>query len=102
MGQVYIIHFREPLSGRARHYVGWVAGDRPEDVRRRFFEHCRGEGARILKVALENQISFRIVRVYPGCSREMERRIKKQKNAWKHCPVCRAERAQGKQLRLFI
>lgn len=102
MGQVYIIHFSEPLGGHARHYVGWVVGDTWQDVWQRFREHCNGgkTGAKILKAAMRRQIRIRIVRIYQAQDQSMERRIKRQKNTWKHCPVCRAERAQGKQMRI--
>lgn len=102
MGQVYIIHFSQRLSNRARHYVGFVYGDSLADVKHRFREHVTGQknGAKIIKAALAAGISLKITRIYHAVDMDIEKRIKRQKNTWKHCPVCRLERAQGKQLKI--
>ena len=102
MGQVYIVHFSDRLSNRARHYVGFVYGDQAADVMHRFREHVTGSrnGAKIIKAALAAGISLKVTRVYQAVGIDIEKRIKRQKNTWKHCPVCRRERAAGRQMKI--
>lgn len=83
---VYLIHFDRPYK-HARHYIGYT-----ENLDQRFHEHEHNtHGARLLQVVKEAGINFEVVRTWPG-DRTLERRLKNQKNAWRLCPVCRAER----------
>lgn len=84
---VYLIHFDEPLAGHARHYIGYA-----EDVDGRMWHHKHNSGARILAACNERKIKYKIVRTWEGEDRTFERKLKNQKHAWRHCPVCRETR----------
>lgn len=99
MGQVYIIHFSEPLA-HARHYLGYVQSNHPTASWRRYKQHITGQGARITQVANERGIKMSITRVMANQTRKDERRLKNQKNTAHLCPVCRMERAQGRQVKI--
>lgn len=89
---VYLLHFHAPISDRhtCQHYMGSAA-----DVNERLVHHLTGRGARLCQVANERGIDYEIVRVWkaePGKGRELERKLKNQKNGHKLCPVCSARR----------
>lgn len=86
-GTVYILHFDTPFH-HARHYVGFTA----RDIYERFREHASGQGAKLMLAVSKAEIGFTVCKTFPGKSREFERKIKKQKNGWKHCPKCRKSR----------
>jgi predicted GIY-YIG superfamily endonuclease len=84
---VYLIHFDSPISPdhTCQHYIGYTARGK----RKRFSEHRRGLGARLTQVANERAIDYKIVRTWwKNGTRELERKLKNQKNAPKLCPVC--------------
>jgi predicted GIY-YIG superfamily endonuclease len=86
---VYLLHFVKPYW-HARHYLGYTA-----NLERRIEEHRHGVGARLAQVCAEHGIGFVIARTWPG-GRELERRLKRQKNSPKLCPLCaEAAAAQG-------
>jgi hypothetical protein len=83
----YLVHLDRRLGtanprGTAGHYVGQTV-----DLARRLETHRAGKGARMLAAAVERGIGFEIVRTWPG-GPETERRIKRQRNAPRLCPVC--------------
>lgn len=80
----YLIHFDKPISSKhtAQHYLGWT-----NDLEERLKEHYNGNGSRLCKVAKERNISFRLVRIWEG-DRQLERKLKRQKNGKKLCPIC--------------
>lgn len=89
---VYLLHFSQPISPdhTCQHYLGSA-----EDVNTRLTHHLTGRGARLTQVANERGIDYEVVRVWkaePGKGRELERKLKNQKNGHKLCPVCSARR----------
>ena len=89
LGHVYLVCFEPPIGdsanpkGSASHYLGWA-----EDVDGRMAEHRAGRGACILAACVEQGIAFEVVRTWAGVDRNFERRLKRQHNAWRHCPRC--------------
>jgi predicted GIY-YIG superfamily endonuclease len=84
-GEVYLIHLDKPIA-HARHYIGWTASEPARTAR-----HANGNGARLLAVAKDHGISWRVVRTWPGASKRFERRLKNAANAPRLCPVCNAD-----------
>ena len=97
-GHVYLICFERQIGdaanpkGSASHYLGWAEG-----VDARMVEHRAGRGARILAACMAQGIGFEVVRTWAGVDRSFERRLKRQHNAWRHCPRCgpRARRTRA-------
>lgn len=89
-GTVYLIHFDRPLA-HARHYMGWTS-----NLRERLQRHREGSDARLMQVVQAAGISWRVSRTWPG-GRSLERKLKRQKNGPRLCPICRAQ-ARGEQL----
>ena len=84
IGTVYILHFDQPFH-HARHYVGFTN----KDIYERFREHAGGSGAKLMAAVSKAKIGFAVSKTFADKTREFERKIKKQKNSWKHCPKCR-------------
>ena len=88
-GHAYLICFERQIGdaanpkGTASHYLGWA-----EDVDARMVEHRAGRGARILAACVAQGIGFEVVRSWVDLDRSFERRLKRQHNAWRHCPRC--------------
>jgi len=80
---VYLIHFEEKLH-HAQHYLGFVKSD----LLQRIALHLSGRGAKLLAAVNEKGIKWRVVRVWPGGSRHLERKLKKRKKARLLCPCC--------------
>lgn len=89
---VYLLHLDRPLSdGKARHYIGWAASE--ENARRLLRRHQRGKAySRFTYHAALQGIDMALVSLWPSASKGFERRLKDEKNAWRHCPICRAAR----------
>lgn len=87
-GYVYLLHFERRINPDhpCQHYIGWAG-----DLAARVQAHARGNGARLCEVARERGIRFRVVAVWRG-SRSDERRLKKQKQGPRLCPVCSGRR----------
>jgi predicted GIY-YIG superfamily endonuclease len=83
---VYLLHLDIPIA-HAKHYLGSA-----EDLDARLARHRSGNGARLLEVAHERGIGFSLVRTWEG-GRELERRLKRRKNAPRLCPICAGEAA---------
>jgi hypothetical protein len=83
---VYLIHFERPIADGhpCRHYLGFALS-----VPKRVECHARGNGARLVEVAMERGIEWEIARVWPKGTRTFERQLKNQKNAPGFCPVCK-------------
>jgi predicted GIY-YIG superfamily endonuclease len=81
---VYLLHFDRPYA-HARHYLGYAA-----DLDARLAQHASGNGARLLQVVMEAGISWTLARTWPG-GREVEHRLKRQKNSPRLCPICQAQ-----------
>lgn len=80
---VYLLHLERPL-GNCSHYLGHA-----EDVDRRYDIHAKGHGASFTRAAVHRGIKFAVVRVWADADKATERRLKKQKKAWRLCPVCK-------------
>lgn len=78
---VYLLHFDRPLA-HARHYIGST-----DDLDKRLQRHRAGQGARLLEVLKERGIGWQCVCTWEG-GRDLERKLKKHKKAWRHCPIC--------------
>jgi len=81
----YLIHLERKLGsanprGTAGHYVG-----KTRNLANRLETHRAGKGARMLAAAVERGISFDVVRTWDG---DVERQIKRQRNAPRLCPRC--------------
>jgi len=80
---VYLIHFDRALY-HARHYVGFTEGEDPD---KRLERHRAGHGSKLLRALNMEGIRYRIVRTWKG-GRDLERKIKRQHNTARKCPVC--------------
>ena len=88
MCTVYLIHLDTAIA-HAKHYLGYTA---IEDITKRFARHKSGNGARLLQVANERAIDYKIVRMW-DCkdaftARKLERKLKHWHNSPKLCPIC--------------
>lgn len=112
-GIIYLIHFDEPLTSRpgvsVYHYLGWTSGTLTHglnsyDLMTLMEAHLKGtKGAKILKALRDRGIGWRPVRAWDKhttspfqtgswkATRDDERRMKKQRNTRRYCPVCRGE-----------
>jgi len=81
---VYLLHFDRPYR-HARHYLGYAA-----DLDARLKRHKAGNGARLLQVVMDTGISWVLARTWPG-GRDVERKLKRQKNSPRLCPICRCQ-----------
>lgn len=84
-GMVYLLHFQRRYR-HAGHYLGWTA-----NLRERLRAHRSGNGARLLEVITEAGINWTLARTWEG-GRDLERRLKAQKNSPRLCPICRKEK----------
>lgn len=82
-GWLYIIHF-EPAYKHARHYMGFSS---LSDVKTRFDRHRRGQGARLVAVAVAAGCKLRLFVIKRG-TRTEERRLKRNSHSSRWCPIC--------------
>jgi predicted GIY-YIG superfamily endonuclease len=80
---VYILHFSEPISGKAGHYTGFA-----DNVEARLRHHQNGTGARLTAVAVERGVQMTLARTFSGADRFFERKLKNTKNIRRYCPIC--------------
>ena len=86
---VYLLHFSGRLGNpanryaQAQHYIGTAT-----DLDARLAAHRAGAGARITVAAAARGIAFAVVRTWPG-GRDLERRLKRRKEAPRLCPACK-------------
>jgi hypothetical protein len=88
---VYLLHFLAPIGNpanpraMAQHYLGTDLSGQRISV-----QTVGGhDAARIVAHVQSQGIGFVVARTWPG-GREVERRLKRRKNAPKLCPVCGA------------
>jgi hypothetical protein len=87
----YLLHFTEPIPrdqrGTVQHYLGSA-----KDVGERIRQHESGTRAagRLPQVFKERGIGFVVARIWTG-GRDVERRLKNQKNAPRLCTVCKGQ-----------
>lgn len=86
---VYLLHFDTPYR-HARHYLGST-----DDLAARLRAHQSGNGARLMEVVGEAGITWRLARTWEG-GREVERRLKRQHNGPRLCPICQEGDGQMK------
>jgi len=92
----YLICLSQPYF-HARHYVGYS-----DDIARRIETHRKGQGSPLLAAALMAGIDFRVVRIWPGADRHVERQLHNRHGS-RLCPepACvAAQRERRLQLRL--
>jgi predicted GIY-YIG superfamily endonuclease len=80
-GTVYLIHLESAIA-HSQHYIGWT-----KHLSERIAHHKNKTGARFLQVAVELNIDFDVVRTWEG-DKNLERKLKNQKNARRICPIC--------------
>ncbi len=81
LGTVYLLHFDRRYQ-HAAHYSGWT-----NNLAARLADHAAGRGARLLAMARQAGIGWRLARTWPG-DRTRERAIKRQGGAARRCPIC--------------
>jgi predicted GIY-YIG superfamily endonuclease len=83
---VYLLCFakngRKARYHHAGHYLGFT-----ENLSRRMDQHRAGTGARLTGVIKEAGLGFNVARLWEG-GRELERRLKRQHNSPRLCPIC--------------
>jgi len=85
---VYLLHFARPLGdpsnprGQAQHYLGSA-----DDLEARLERHRQGNGAAIMRAALAAGITWEVARTWDG-GRDLERKLKRQHNSPRLCPIC--------------
>lgn len=83
-GVVYLLHFHRRYR-HAGHYLGWTA-----NLQERLAAHQSGNGARLMEVISEAGIGWELAKTWEG-NRDLERKLKAQKNSPRLCPICREE-----------
>ena len=81
-GTIYLLHFDQPVSDHARHYLGWAS-----DLAARLEAHREGRGARLMEVVKERGITWHLSRTWEG-TRDRERAIKDRAESPRLCPDC--------------
>lgn len=89
-GTVYLLHLNTPLRAYTSdytwsHYIGHADMGR---LVRRLGQHERGQGAKFLRKALAQGITWHLSRVWTDADYKRERQIKKQGGASRFCPSC--------------
>jgi hypothetical protein len=88
-GTTYLLHFIDPQTGaparyqHAGHYIGWT-----QDLAARLDAHARGAGARLVEVITKAGLGFRLVRTWPGTTRDREDLLKHAGGGRRYCPEC--------------
>lgn len=87
---VYLLHFDRPIGnpnnphGSAQHYIGFsTIGDR------RIERHEKGDGSALTRACKAVGIGVNLVRTWPDGDRDLEKKLKRSKNAKRYCPVCK-------------
>lgn len=80
---VYLLHFDHPF-GHAKHYLGYAEDDR---IDARIEHHRNGTGGNLCAHAVKAGCKLLLVRVWPGATRDDERRLKSHSST-RNCPLC--------------
>lgn len=83
----YLLHFDGNIHG-AQHYLGWSV-----HIDRRIRQHLRGDGARLVRQALNAGIAVELVRIWITADRRQEYDLKR-KTPKSYCPICRPRLAE--------
>ena len=81
---VYLLAITPPHF-HAKHYIGWCE-DGSEG--RRLARHRAGRGAKLITAAVKAGCSISMVYVWPGATRQLERKLKKRRDTPRWCPHC--------------
>ena len=81
---VYLLHFERPYQ-HAQHYLGYSPR-----IADRLERHAAGTGARLTQVVKDAGIGWTLARVWPGATRQDERRLKRRGSGRRQCPTCKA------------
>lgn len=95
-GTVYVLHFDRPVGTerqQAQHYVGFTT-----DPDQRFEDHVRGNGARLVQVAMERGASIAVAIEIRGVDQTWEYRMKNRGSMRKVCPHCTGRPFAGQKL----
>ena len=80
---IYLIHFEKEYKG-CLHYLGFCENG---NLKARLKRHKEGRGSKLLRAVNKAGIDYSIVRTWDG-NRNMERKLKRQKNAKRFYPAC--------------
>lgn len=84
IGVTYLLHFDSPI-GHSRHYLGWTV-----DLEARL--ECHRSGYRdkcvLTHEAMRRGIGFVLATTWPGVLITHEKRLKRQRNGPRLCPIC--------------
>ncbi|HEV2457722.1 MAG TPA: hypothetical protein VGS80_05100 [Ktedonobacterales bacterium] len=93
---VYLICFDAPVvsaNGRltTHHYIGWAM-----NLRRRFEHHQAGvSGSKFMTHINAAGVGWTVTHLRLAAGRDVERRLKNQKHAWRLCPRCNPALRRG-------
>ena len=84
VGTTYLLHFDSPI-GHSRHYLGWTV-----DLAARIELHRSGyrDKCVLTHEASLRGIGFVLARTWPAVRIEQEKRLKRQRNGPRFCPIC--------------
>ncbi len=83
-GTVYLLHFKGKVSGQMQHYVGFTYR-----ADTRFQKHLSGCGqAQFTELAAKRGIDCILAKTWDDVLPEFERKLKREKNFKRHCPIC--------------
>lgn len=92
-GTVYLLHFNSSVSGKMQHYIGFA-----QRVSSRFQKHIAGEsGAQFTDLAAKRGIGCVLAKTWDNVLPEFERKLKREKNLKRHCPICFEEKKETPQ-----
>jgi hypothetical protein len=101
---VYILHFNSKY-GRTQHYVGFT---KHRDIEQRMYAHRHGHGNPLVKAVLAAGIEIQVAKLWlsdendvpviPESTRWYEKKLKREKNLKRHCPICMLERRKTRKL----
>jgi len=85
----YLIHLHTKIH-HAGHYVGAT-----NDIESRLKQHAVGNGARLLEVAMERDITWELAKLWTSDDAfGVERVLKRRHNGRKYCPLCNNGKVQ--------
>lgn len=91
---VYLLHFNEPYQ-HAKHYLGYTESEDTLPSRLRY--HEQGKGARLMWAVCKAGIGYQIAKLWEDGDRELERKLKEQKNTPRLCPICQELKEGGEK-----
>jgi predicted GIY-YIG superfamily endonuclease len=79
----HVAYGSEDPRGKAAHYLGWA-----QNIEARIAQHRAGRGGRLPRAVMLAGYELRLVRTWPGATRQLERALKDCHRLAKVCPVC--------------